>query len=286
MQAIVAKKMNKYKIYQISTTALLYLILAIGVVVLIFPIFWVIVTAIKPSSEIFRLPLRILPSKPTLQNFTRLSQLIPIGRLLFNGFFLAGITCVSSVFFATMIGYGLAKFRITGATLIFYVILSAVMVPTFIRVIPLYLMMVKIGGINTYWGVILPNYISVFGIFFMRQYAGAIPMEFIEAARIDGASEPHIFISIIFPLMKSACITLALLKFLWTWNDFLWPLIMLSDKKMMTLAVALVGFKGINITLYSLLMAGAVLLILPVLIFFFVLQRYIVQGIALTGLKS
>jgi len=145
--------------------------------------------------------------------------------------------------------------------------------------------MVKLKGTNTYWGVIIVNYLSIFGIFLMRQYAASLPDELLDAARIDGASEPRILMTVVFPLLRPACITLLVIKFLWTWNDFLWPLVMLTEQKMMTVPIALASLKGFNIIRYGPLMAGAVAIVVPVAVLFLCLQKYIVRGIALTGFK-
>lgn len=263
----------------------LYLVLIVGALIVLLPFMWMTTTAFKPYEEMFKLPIRFLPVNPTLENFKELVYTFPLLRLLFNSFLIAGVSSLSSVFFATMVGYGLAKFHSKGLNIIFVVILSSIMIPDFIRVIPLYITMVRWGGNNTYWGVIVVNYVSVFGIFLMRQYALSVPDELLDAARIDGASEPRILMTIVFPLLKPACITLGVIKFLWTWNEFLWPLIMLTEQEMMTLPIALATLKGHLITRYGPLMAGAVAVVIPVVALFLFLQRYIVRGIALTGFK-
>ena len=275
------------KLKPIAWETLLYIFLTIGALIVIFPALWVLLTALKPSADMFRLPVSLLPRQGfTLEHFIKLNQIFPLPRLLLNTFFIASTVAASSVFFSTMVGYGFAKFKNRVNDILFLVILSSIMIPFFVRLIPLYLTMVRFGGADTFWGLILPNYISVFGIFFMRQYAVTIPDELLQAARIDGASEFQILLRMIFPLMKSAIVTLLAIKFLWTWNDFLWPLVMLSSPTNLTLPVALAAFKGHLITRYGPLMAGAVVLLLPVLILFLFLQRQIVQGIALSGMKS
>jgi multiple sugar transport system permease protein len=276
---------ERSKIAENMITILLYFILVVGVGIVLLPFIWMTATAFKPYTEMFRLPIHFLPAHPTLENFSELAYTFPLPRLLFNSFLIAGVASLSSVFFATMVGYGLAKFRSPGLNVIFIVILSSIMIPPFIRVIPLYLTMVRWGGNNTYWGVIVVNYVSVFGIFLMRQYALSVPDELIDAARIDGASEPRILMTVVFPLLRPACITLGVIKFLWTWNEFLWPLVMLTDQEMMTLPIALATLKGHLITRYGPLMAGAVVVVVPVVILFIFLQKYIVRGIALTGFK-
>jgi len=280
--------MSKIKLSKIISgviKVLLYFILTIGVIIVLIPFLWMLVTAFKPYTEMFKLPISFLPKNPTLQNFVELAHTFPLPRLFFNSFFIAGVACASSVFFATMVGYGLAKFRSRGLNIIFLILLSSIMVPDFTRVIPLYLTMVRLKGDNTYWGVIIVNYLSIFGIFLMRQYAMAIPEELLDAARIDGASEPRILMKIAFPLLRPACVTLLVIKFMWVWNDFLWPLVMLREPKMMTLPIALSSLKGLQVIRYGPLMAGAVAIVIPVAVLFLFLQKYIVRGIALTGFK-
>jgi multiple sugar transport system permease protein len=161
------------------------------------------------------------------------------------------------------------------------------MVPFFARLIPLYLMIVRVGGANTYWGLIAPNYLSIFGIFFMKQYATTIPDELIQATRIDGASELQILFRIIFPLMKSAGFTLGAIKFIWTWNDFLWPLVLLSKQKHMTMPIAIATFVDPTTTSrYGPIMAGAIVMLIPVVVLFLVLQKQIVRGIVMSGFKA
>ena len=277
--------MKVSRIALIGKNTLLYFVLTVGVIIVLLPFIWMVATAFKSPPEMFKLPIHLLPKNPTVRNFIELARTFSLPRLFFNSFFIAGVACLSSVFFATMVGYGLAKFRSPWLTIIFVVLLSSIMVPNFTRVIPLYVTMVRLKGTNTYWGVIIVNYLSIFGIFLMRQYALTIPDELLDAARIDGASEPRILMTVVFPLLRPACITLLVIKFLWTWNEFLWPLVMLTEQKMMTVPIALASLKGFNIIRYGPLMAGAVAIVVPVAVLFLCLQKYIVRGIALTGFK-
>ncbi len=264
---------------------ILYSFLFLLLILILLPILLMVSNAFKTQSEMFKLPIRFLPQNPTLDNFKELTKTYPIGWITFNSFLIAFITSLSSVFFSAMAGYGLAKFKSTGLSVIFTLLLSAIMIPDFVRVIPLYLTMVQIGGQDTYWGVMVVNYLSIFGIFLMRQYATSIPNELLDAARIDGASELAILRKIVFPLLRSASVTLFAVKFMWGWNDFLWPLVMLRKPEMMTLPVALASLKGFQTTRYGPLMAGALLMVVPVAILFLFLQRYIVTGITSTGFK-
>jgi len=192
-----------------------------------------------------------------------------------------------SVIVATMTGYALAKFRARGANIVFLLMLSSAMVPPFIKILPLYVGMVRIGLDDTLIGVIIPYYVSIFGIFFMRQYCISIPEDLLAAARVEGASEPTILIWIVFPVVKQACAALAILKFLLEWNNFLWPLIMLSSADKMTIQVAIAVLLDMEVAWdYGIVLAGATMATIPVVVLFLILQRQIINSIALTGQKG
>lgn len=263
-----------------------YVVLSCVALIMIVPVIWVLLTSLKPKSDIFRLPVLLFPRTVVFTHYRDLARLFDLPRALMNSFVISGSVMVSTVFFSTMVGYGFAKFKSRLADLFFLLILAALMVPPFTKLIPLYVLMVKLGLNDTLIGVILPDFLSVFGIFFMRQYTLTVPDELIQAARIDGASEIGILLRIVFPVMKSAILTLAAIKFIWSWNDFLWPLIMLSDPQKMTLSVSIAAFKGNLITVYGPLMAGSIVLMVPSFLLFLILQRRIVQGIALSGFKA
>ncbi|NQT59872.1 MAG: carbohydrate ABC transporter permease [Bacteroidetes bacterium] len=264
----------------------IYAVLLCIAVVMLLPVIWVLVTSLKPKSDIFTRPVILFPKTVVLTHYRDLARLFDLPRVIMNSLVISGSIMISTVFFSTMVGYGFAKFKSKLVDLFFLMILAALMVPPFAKLIPLYVLMVKMGLNDTLVGVILPDFLSVFGIFFMRQYTLTVPDELLQAARIDGASELRILLRIVFPVMKSAIFTLAAIKFIWSWNDFLWPLIMLSDPQKMTLSVSLAAFKGNLITVYGPLMAGSIILMVPPFLLFLALQRRIVQGIALSGFKA
>jgi multiple sugar transport system permease protein len=258
----------------------------VGLIVLL-PFYWMIVSAIKPVAELITIPPMFFPSRVDWTAFERFMIEVPFFRVLSNSFIIAGAIMVISVIVATMTGYALAKYKARGANIVFILLLSSAMVPPFIKILPLYVGMVRIGLDDTLIGVIIPFYVTIFGIFFMRQYCLSIPDDLLMAARVEGASEPTILIWIVFPVVKQACAALAILKFLLEWNNFLWPLIMLSSSTKMTLQVAIAVLLDLETTwYYGIVLAGATLAVLPVVILFLILQRQIINSIALTGQKG
>lgn len=278
---------NKYRVRRFIGQFVLYAVLLLVGLIILFPVLWALLSSLKTNREIFRIPTTFFPSKVSLENYKALFRDFDVFRLMGNSFIYAGVTTITCLFFSTLIGYGFAKFRSKLMDLLFNIILTSLMVPFFTRLIPLYTTLVKIGGDNTFWGLILPNYLSVFGIFFMRQYCMTIPDELLQAARMDGANEFYILMKVVFPLMSSACATLAVIKFIDTWNDFLWPLVMLSDKNKMTFSIALATYiDPLTMTRFGPILAGGIIMLLPVAILFMILQKQVVESVAMSGFKS
>lgn len=264
----------------------LYVVLLAGFVAMIFPFIWMIFGSLKTNAEIRRAPTTLLPENATLDNFTQL-----FGRLDFTTFFINSIVvavCVTlgNIIFSSMVGYALAKLEFAGKKVLFTLVLGTLMVPGVVTFVPLFVLTSNLGLVNSYPGLILPFLITPLGVFLMRQFISTLPDDLIEAARIDGASEWRIFFRVIMPLCGPAVATLTILTFLGSWNNFLWPLVVATSERMYTLPVALALYSvSQNAANYGLMMAGAVVVVLPVLLIFVVLQRYFVQGIALTGIK-
>jgi multiple sugar transport system permease protein len=214
--------------------------------------------------------------------FTRLN----LGRYLLNSTIVATVVTTVSLFINSMAGYAFAKLRFRGRDRLFRFVTLGLVIPVQVSMLPLFLMLRELGLINTYWGVIIPGLASIFGIFLIRQYAFSIPDDLIDAARIDGASEFRIYWSVILPVVRPILATLAIWTFLSTWNDFMWPLIVLSDDSMFTLPVALANLSGERVQDMELMMAGSVLTVLPVLLVFMFLQRYYVEGITMGSVKG
>jgi multiple sugar transport system permease protein len=276
-----------YSTKQSTKKIITYAVLLIVAVIILFPFFWMISTAFKPNTDIIKRPPIFLPTKPTLMHFQKVFAQVQYFRTLYNSLFVSGMTTLITIFFSTMVGYAIAKYRVVGLNVIFILILSGLMIPPFTIAIPLYIVATQIRMVNTLWGVIIPFSISNFGIFLMRQYCLGVPQDLISAARIDGASEFTILIRIIFPVVATGCTALGILKFLLTWNDLFWPLIMLTEEANKTLTVMLATFIDFERFVdYGLLMAMTTLVVLPVIFLFVVFQRRIIEGVALTGMKG
>src|SRR5690554_2991268 len=186
----------------------------------------------------------------------------------------------------TMAGYAFAKLRFAGRERIFQLLLAALVVPAQVAMLPLFLLMKQLGLVNSYWGVILPGMATVFGIFLVRQYARSIPDALVEAARIDGAGELRIFVQVVLPMLKPVLVTLAIFSFMAAWNDFMWPLIILAEQQQYTLPVALAALSREHIMDVEMMMAGAVVTVLPVLLLFLLLQRWYMEGLLLGSVKG
>jgi multiple sugar transport system permease protein len=265
-------------------TPLSYLALAAGGILVAFPFLWMAATALKGPREIFEL--HFWPHAPTLDNVRQVLTATQFPRWFFNSFLVAAITTVSAVFFDSLTGYTLAKLRFRGRNAIFIVILSTLMIPTEMLVIPWYTMSVQLGWLNTYWGIMFPGLISAFGVFLMRQFMAGVPDELLDAGRIDGVSEFGLFARIALPLVRPALAALGIFTFLGNWNAFIWPLIIIQTPVMRTLPVGIALFSGEAGSAWHLIMAASALAVLPVLAVFVVLQRQIIEGVVLTGLRN
>ena len=250
------------------------------------PLAWMVSVSFMAMGEASRFPPPLLPSQATLDSYRELFATTGIGRNFLNSVLVSvGITLLS-LLVNTMAGYAFAKLRFRGRDRIFQVLLAALVIPAQVAMLPLFLLMKQLGLVNTYGGVIVPALATVFGIFLVRQYARSIPDELLEAARIDGASELRIFFQIVLPILKPVLVTLAIFTFMAAWNDFMWPLIVLTDQEHYTLPVALASLSREHIMDVEMMMAGAVLTVLPVLLLFLLLQRYYIQGLLLGSVKG
>jgi multiple sugar transport system permease protein len=261
------------------------LLLAAAAVTL-FPLFWMVSTSLMPPGESTTFPPPLLPSHATLGNYRELFAHAGLGRYLANSVLLATAATLVSLVFNVSAGYAFAKLRFAGRERIFKVLLGALVIPGQVAMVPLFLLLKHMGLVNSYGGVIVPAMASIFGIFLVRQYALSIPNELLEAARIDGASEFRIFRVVVVPLLKPIIVTLAVFTLLATWNDFMWPLIVLTDKDLYTLPVALASLSREHVQDDEMMMAGSVVTILPVLAVFLLLQRYYLQGLMIGGVKG
>lgn len=268
------------------TPAWLYGVLFLGLFVVIIPFLWMLVSSIKPEAEVRAVPPTWWPETLTLENYDTLFTKLDFPTYFMNSAIVAVAVTVGNMVFCSMLGYALAKLDFPGKRALFAIVLGTLMIPGVVTFVPLFVLTTNIGLSNTLLGMILPFLAGPFGVFLMRQFIQSLPDELIQAARIDGAGELRIFFSVALPLCGPALATLGILTFLTSWSNFLWPLVVAQTEDKYTLPVALALYAvGQNATQYGLLLAGSVVVVLPVLAIFLVLQRHIMQGIAMTGIK-
>ncbi len=265
---------------------LAYAFLILGAIVTLLPLIWMVSASFKPLSEIMMIPPTLIPRAPTLDNYKQVFRQFPFGRYFLNSVIVSVVVVACVLLTSSLAGYSLAKFDLPGSNFIFYMFLSSLMVPFQTRMIPLYRMMVSFKWIDTLRGVMFPWLIDAFGIFLMRQFISTIPNDLIEAARIDGASEPYIFGKIILPLSKQGLSALAIFTLTANWEEFLWPLIVSTSDASRTLPVGLQSFAEQYGTNLHWQMAGSVVAVAPMIVIFLILQRQFIEGIAMTGLKG
>ncbi len=264
---------------------LFYTIIIVGAIALALPMIWTVLASLKTRGEIFDAT-QWLPATPQWSNYTEALTSAPFGRYFLNSTFIAIARTILTLFLASLAGYGFARYDFWGRRILFVAILSTMMVPFQVIMVPLYILVRDLGWLNTYHGIILPGALSAFGVFLMRQFIQGIPEELLDAARIDGASEFGIYWRIVLPLARPALSALAIFTFLEGWNSLLWPLIVITDTELRPLTLGLAEFQTQYTTDYPLLMAASVTAMLPVLLLFALLRREFVRGIVMTGLKG
>lgn len=256
--------------------------------VMVFPFYWMAVSSLKTPAELSTLPPVWWPSNPTFESYIKIFEVIPFGRSILNSIIVTTFATVSILITSIMAGYVFAKYQFRGKNILFIIVLSTMMVPQFVLIVPLYHMMNGLNLVNTFFGLILPNMANAFGIFLMRQFIEGIPDDLIEAARLDGASEWRILWTVIIPLLKPAASALILFAFVFQWNNFLWPLTIVQSPEMNTVVLALNSLRSYTTSVeYSnVVMAGATIGILPSVFLFLWLQKFFIDGIAMTGIKG
>jgi multiple sugar transport system permease protein len=252
----------------------------------IFPLAWMVSVSLMPAGAASSLPPPLLPSAPTLAHYRQLLAGGTIGPAFFNSLGLAVAATLLSTLSNTLAGYAFAKLRFAGRDRLFALLIAALVIPGQVAMLPLFLMLKGMGLVNTWAGVLVPSLAGIFGIFLVRQYARGIPDELIEAARMDAAGEWRTFFAVVLPVLKPVLVTLAVFAFLGSWNDFMWPLIVLTDSDLHTLPVALASLSREHVQDSELMMAGAVITVLPVLLLFLALQRYYMQGLLMGSVKG
>lgn len=262
-------------------------ILSVGGLWMVLPLLWMLSASLMPLSEVIKVPpVWFAPTKYSLANYWEVWSVADFGRFFLNSSLVAVAITLLQLLTSCMAGFAFARYDFPGRTVIFIIILATLMIPFQVLMIPLFIMMARLGLVDTYWGMIVPAIVSPFGIFLMRQFMLGIPRSLLEAARIDGAPEPLIFGSIMLPLCKPAIAALTIFTFLGSWDNFLWPLIVVNRKELWTLPVAMSRFTEQYISQTHLQMAGASVMFLPILVVFLLMQRNFVEGITLTGIKG
>jgi multiple sugar transport system permease protein len=261
-----------------------YILLILGSGIMLFPFIWMISTSLKPPMEIFTLD--IIPENLTFDNYFKVFEESLFLKWFVNSIVVAIVTTVSVLFFDTLVGYIIAKFNFVGRGALFLLILSTLMVPTEMLIIPWYMMSSDFGWTDSFWGILFPGLMTGFGVFLMKQYMEQIPDDLLNAARIDGMNEFAIFFKIAIPQVLPAMSALGIFTFLSNWNAFLWPLIVIESPELRTLPVGLSFFSsGEAESQWHLIMTGATISVIPLIIVFIFLQRHIIKGITLTGMK-
>lgn len=263
---------------------LIWTLLALGGIVMIMPFAFMISTSLKGRGEVY--DLRLVPLAPTLENYAYLFRETKFVRWFLNSFSIASVSTISVLFFDSLAGYVLCKYRFKGRQVVFVAILSTLMIPTEMLVIPWYVMSKNMGWLDTYWGIMFPGMITGFGVFLMKQFFETVPDALIDAARIDGLSEFRIFWEVALPLVTPALSALAIFTFLGSWTAFLWPLIVTNSSSNYTVPVGLASFSGEFSTEWNMIMTGAAVATIPTLVVFILLQKYIIRGVILSGVKG
>ncbi len=263
---------------------LIWTLVALGGIVMIMPFAFMISTSLKGRGEVY--DLRMIPLAPTLENYASLFRESRFVRWFFNSFIIASISTVSVLFFDSLAGYVLCKYRFKGRQVVFVAILSTLMIPTEMLVIPWYVLSKNMGWLDTYWGIMFPGMVTGFGVFLMKQFFETVPDALIDAARIDGLGEFRIFWEVALPLVMPALSALAIFTFLGSWTAFLWPLIVTNSASNYTVPVGLASFSGEFSTEWNMIMTGAAVATIPTLVVFILLQKYIIRGVILSGVKG
>jgi multiple sugar transport system permease protein len=271
-----------------ATTLARYGFLTVGAGVMILPFVWMILSSLMTSREVMARPLVWIPETPRFDNYAALADVVPLARMYLNSAVVTTAITAGILLTSSLAGYGFAKFRFPGRDALFLFVLATLMIPFFVVLIPVFYIVSRLDWVDRYPGLIVPNLVTAFGIFLMRQYMLSLPDEVLDAARVDGESELGIFWRHVLPLSTPALGALGILAFVFHWNSFLWPLVVARSEEMWTIPVGLNSLRvyASSADVLNLQMAGAALAIVPVVVVFLLLQRFFVQGIALTGIKG
>ena len=268
----------------LGRSVLLHVVIVLGALVMFFPFYWTIVTSLTPGSGLSSTP-QLVPADASLESYAQLFSQLPFARVVGNSLLLAVITTLVQLFTSATAAYAFSRLPFRGRTVVFGIYLATMMIPLQVLVVPLFAELRAFGLVDTYLGALLPTFAAAFGIFLLRQAMNQVPVELDEAAALDGAGHFRIFWTVILPNIRPALATLAVFAFMGSWNSFLWPLVVLRSPELQTLPVALAGLQGQYTTQWDIVMAGSVVSILPMLAIYLFAQKYVIQGVANTGLK-
>lgn len=277
---------SSYRARRMMHKIILHGVLIVGGVIMVFPFIWMVFSSFKPSLEVISVDFHLLPKTWTMRNYVRVFDELKLLRGYANSLIVSACITFSALLTATLAGYLFSKIRFWGREVLFFLVLASVMVPPHVVLIPLYALISSFRWVDTYQGLMFPFLINAFGVFLMRQFMRGIPSDLVEAARIDGASDFRIYFSIILPLVRSALAVLGILVFLWSYDEFLWPLVTVHKPEMMTLPLLLGHFTQAEAKFPGESMAACTLVVVPVLIVYAFFQQYFVKGISMTGLKG
>jgi len=268
-------------------TILIVAVLGMGALMIIAPFLWVLQTSLTDSAVAYRLPPQLIPEKLTIQNYLNVFELVPFGAFVRNSLFISGSITLGQLITCSMGAYAFARLKFPGRDILFIVLLATLMIPLQVTIVPLFILMRELGLYNSHWSVIFPAIISPFGIFLLRQYYRTIPQEYEDAARVDGASYFTIFARIMLPLSWPALTTLGIVSFVYWWNEFFIPLIMINSPELQVLPVGITLLQGrYSAGAVGNVSAGITMAVIPVLMIFLLLQRNIIKSIASTGIKG
>ena len=263
-----------------------YVILVAGSIIMFVPVIWIVFSSFKSLQEIYLSPPTFFPSEWITSNYREAISQFPFMRYLWNSVFVTATATALTLFINSMAAFALSKYYFPGRDIIFIFMLATLMVPVRVIMLPVYLMIARLGMANTLAGIIIPPSATPTGVFILRQYMLTIPDELIDAAKMDGAGHLQVYTKIILPLATPALAVLTVFSVMWRWNDFLWPLIVINRERLFTLQLALARFRGELVTDWNYVLSMTVLSIIPIMFVFVFMQRYLVKGIASTGLKG
>jgi multiple sugar transport system permease protein len=266
-------------------TLLRYLVLCAGGLLMIIPFLWMLSTSLKPTGVALSMPPQIIPRQPTLESYRRVAETVPILRMLMNSVIVTTFAVAGQLVTSALSAYAFARMHWRGRDAVFLLYLATLMVPAQVTITPLFILMQRLGWVDTYQGLIAPGLVSAFGTFLLRQAMLGVPREYEEAVFLDGGNHWTVFRHVALPIVQTSLATLAVFAVMGTWNSFLWPLFITRNERLMTLPVGLAMLHGRYTTEWSMVMAGAVITVLPIILVYLLAQRAFVRGVALSGLK-